>query len=76
MNISFVFLLGLLVAFIGVVPPGLLNLTAAKISLKEGYPRGFIFSLGAEDLTDFNKNNMEFEKLLINEFKIQSNIYI
>ena len=41
------FLLGLLVAFIGVVPPGLLNLTAAKISLKEGYPRGFIFSLGA-----------------------------
>ena len=47
MNISFVFLLGLLVAFIGVVPPGLLNLTAAKISLKEGYLRGFIFSLGA-----------------------------
>jgi threonine/homoserine/homoserine lactone efflux protein len=47
LNISFVFLLGLLVAFIGVVPPGLLNLTAAKISLKEGYPRGFIFSLGA-----------------------------
>tara|TARA_B110000908_G_scaffold6243_1_gene7946 strand:- start:744 stop:1358 length:615 start_codon:yes stop_codon:yes gene_type:complete len=42
-----VFLLGLLVAFIGVVPPGLLNLTAAKISLKEGYLRGFIFSLGA-----------------------------
>lgn len=41
------FLLGLLVAFIGVVPPGLLNLTAAKISLKEGYLRGFIFSLGA-----------------------------
>jgi len=42
-----VFLLGLLVTFIGVVPPGLLNLTAAKISLKEGYLRGFIFSLGA-----------------------------
>ena len=47
MNVSFVFLLGLLVAFVGVVPPGLLNLTAAKISLKEGYLRGFIFSLGA-----------------------------
>jgi len=47
LNISFVFLLGLLVTFIGVVPPGLLNLTAAKISLKEGYLRGFIFSLGA-----------------------------
>tara|TARA_B110000483_G_scaffold72603_1_gene90363 strand:- start:278 stop:892 length:615 start_codon:yes stop_codon:yes gene_type:complete len=42
-----VFLLGLSVAFIGVVPPGLLNLTVAKISLKEGYARGFIFSLGA-----------------------------
>ena len=41
------FLLGLSVAFIGVVPPGLLNLTVAKISLKEGYARGFIFSLGA-----------------------------
>ena len=47
MSILFVFLLGLSVAFIGVVPPGLLNLTVAKISLKEGYARGFIFSLGA-----------------------------
>ena len=41
------FLLGLLVAFVGVIPPGLLNMTAAKISLKEGYTRGFMFSLGA-----------------------------
>ena len=47
MNISFVFLLGLFVAFVGVIPPGLLNMTAAKISLKEGYTRGFMFSLGA-----------------------------
>ena len=41
------FLLGLFVAFVGVIPPGLLNMTAAKISLKEGYTRGFMFSLGA-----------------------------
>ena len=47
MNISYLFLLGLLVAFVGVIPPGLLNMTAAKISLKEGYTRAFMFSLGA-----------------------------
>lgn len=34
-------------AFIGVVPPGLLNMTAAKISLKEGHVRGVMFSVGA-----------------------------
>ena len=47
MNISYLFLLGLLVAFVGVIPPGLLNMTAAKISLKQGYTRAFMFSLGA-----------------------------
>ncbi len=31
---------------IGVVPPGLLNMTAAKISLKEGHVRGIVFSVG------------------------------
>lgn len=31
---------------IGVIPPGLLNMTAAKISLKDGYNRGVIFSIG------------------------------
>jgi threonine/homoserine/homoserine lactone efflux protein len=35
-----------LIAFIGVLPPGLLNVTAAKISLKEGHNRGFMFSIG------------------------------
>jgi len=29
-----------------VIPPGLLNMTAAKISLKEGYSRGIMFSIG------------------------------
>lgn len=30
----------------GVIPPGLLNMTAAKISLKEGHVRGIVFSIG------------------------------
>ncbi len=46
MDISIVFLLGLSFAFVGVIPPGMLNMTAAKISLKEGHVRGFVFSIG------------------------------
>ena len=46
MNITFIFLVGLIIAFIGVIPPGLLNMTAAKISLKEGATRGIVFSIG------------------------------
>ena len=38
--------MGLVIAFVGVIPPGLLNMTAAKISLKEGYSRGLMFSIG------------------------------
>ncbi|MFD1062951.1 LysE family transporter [Winogradskyella litorisediminis] len=46
MSITIIFFLGLFVALIGVVPPGLLNMTAAKISLKEGAGRGVMFSTG------------------------------
>lgn len=46
MNITLIFFLGLLIALIGVIPPGLLNMNAAKISLKEGYSRGVVFSIG------------------------------
>ena len=46
MDITFIFFLGLLIALVGVIPPGLLNMTAAKISLKEGYSRGIVFSIG------------------------------
>ena len=46
MDITFIFFLGLLIALIGVIPPGLLNMTAAKISLKEGHSRGIVFSIG------------------------------
>lgn len=37
----------MLVAFSAAIPPGLLNMTAAKISIKEGYNRGIMFSIGA-----------------------------
>ncbi|MEZ4793427.1 MAG: LysE family transporter [Gelidibacter sp.] len=46
MNITVLFFLGLIIALVGVIPPGLLNMTAAKISLKEGYARGIMFSVG------------------------------
>ena len=46
MNITLIFFLGLIIALVGVIPPGLLNMTAAKISLKEGHSRGIVFSLG------------------------------
>ena len=46
MDITLVFFLGLIFALLGVIPPGLLNMTAAKISLKEGHVRGIMFSVG------------------------------
>lgn len=46
MGITFIFFLGLFFALLGVIPPGLLNMTAAKISLKEGHTRGIMFSIG------------------------------
>jgi len=46
LSITIIFFLGLLIAFVGVIPPGLLNITAAKISIKEGHSRGVTFSIG------------------------------
>lgn len=46
MSITLIFFLGLFFSLIGVIPPGLLNMTAAKISLKEGHVRGIMFSIG------------------------------
>lgn len=46
MEITLTFGIALLVAIIGVIPPGLLNMTAAKISVKEGHVRGLVFSVG------------------------------
>ena len=46
MSITITFFIGFIVALVGVIPPGLLNMTAAKISLREGYSRGIVFSIG------------------------------
>jgi threonine/homoserine/homoserine lactone efflux protein len=45
-DITAIFFLGLIIALVGVIPPGLLNMTAAKISLKDGSNRGILFSIG------------------------------
>ena len=47
MSLTIAFFLGFIAAFFAVLPPGLLNMTAAKISLKEGHSRGIMFSIGA-----------------------------
>lgn len=47
MNLALVFIFGFLATFIATLPPGLINITAAKISLKEGHTRGIMFALGA-----------------------------
>lgn len=40
-------LLGMVLALAGVIPPGLLNMNAAKIAVKHGKVRGLMFGLGA-----------------------------
>lgn len=40
------FFFGYVFALIGVIPPGLLNMTAAKISIQESRRNAFLFSLG------------------------------
>lgn len=47
MSTTIVFILGVLIAVISVLPPGLLNMSAVKISLNEGKSRGVVFSVGA-----------------------------
>jgi len=46
MSILINFIIGLVASFVGVIPPGLLNMSAAKISMKEGRKKAFLFSLG------------------------------
>lgn len=46
LNITFIFIAGLIIALVGVIPPGLLNMIAAKVSLKEGASSGIFFSIG------------------------------
>lgn len=47
MNIFLSFLSGFAAAFIGVIPPGLINMTAAKIDFTDGRKRAMIFVAGA-----------------------------
>jgi len=46
LSITITFFAGLIVTLVGVIPPGLLNMTTAKISLKEGHSRAIVFSSG------------------------------
>lgn len=39
--------LGFLTSTIGIIPPGLINMTAAKVSIQEGRTRAFVFAIGA-----------------------------
>lgn len=39
--------LGFVTASLGITPPGLINMTAAKVSMNEGRARAIIFALGA-----------------------------
>lgn len=39
--------LGFLASAIGITPPGLINMTAAKVSIEEGRIRAFVFASGA-----------------------------
>lgn len=47
MNFLLPFLFGYLAAIVGIIPPGLINLTAAKLSLIEGSKRALFFVFGA-----------------------------
>lgn len=47
MGLLLPFLFGFICAAVGVFPPGLINMTAAKISIQDGKTRALLFTLGA-----------------------------
>ena len=47
MSLFFSFIVGYFAAFVGIFPPGLINMTAAKISLEDGKSRAMGFVSGA-----------------------------
>ncbi len=53
MNISLPIILGLSAAAIGTTPPGLLNMTAAKVSMRDGRNRALWFAFGAAVIVFF-----------------------
>ncbi|MNK14917.1 LysE type translocator [compost metagenome] len=53
MEIILPLFLGIIISAVGITLPGLINMTAAKISLKEGRQRAVIFALGATTVVFF-----------------------
>lgn len=53
MEIVLPLVLGIVISAAGILLPGLINMTAAKISLKEGRQRAVIFALGATTIVFF-----------------------
>ena len=47
MNLITSLFLGFVTAFVGITPPGLINMTAAKVNIKEGKRSAYWFVLGA-----------------------------
>lgn len=47
MTIALPLALGFITSVIGITPPGLINMTAAKVSVEEGKVRAFVFASGA-----------------------------
>jgi threonine/homoserine/homoserine lactone efflux protein len=47
------FFLGFIIAAIGITPPGLINMTAAKVSLKDGRVEAIFFAIGANIIVFF-----------------------
>lgn len=53
MTLLLPFFLGFIVAAIGITPPGLINMTAAKVSLKDGRAEAIFFAVGATVIVFF-----------------------
>lgn len=53
MNLILPFFLGFFIAAIGIIPPGLINMTAAKASLKDGRNEAIFFAIGATVIVFF-----------------------
>lgn len=53
MNLLPPFFIGFIVAAIGITPPGLINMTAAKVSLKDGRNEAISFAVGATVIVFF-----------------------
>jgi threonine/homoserine/homoserine lactone efflux protein len=53
MTLLLPFFLGFIVAAIGITPPGLINMTAAKVSLKDGRNEAIFFAVGATVIVFF-----------------------